>query len=81
MPVLTARSHNRATPFPSHPLVLLGGSLSLLASELWLSGGGLDWALASADSRGTGNGLGAEVGSVAGLGDGGGNTLVGPIMI
>ena len=53
------------------------GSESLLASELWLWGS-LDWALGTTESGGTGDSLGAEVGSVTRLGGGVDDTGVGP---
>jgi hypothetical protein len=54
------------------------GSLGSLCSSEDLCWSVLDWALRSADGGGAGNSRGAEVTSVSRLGNGVGNSLVGP---
>lgn len=60
-------------------LVLLRGGGSLGGVSAWLGDWGLlDWALGTTDGGSAGNGDGAEISTVSGLGDSVGNGLVGP---
>ena len=77
-PAPSTQTHNKSPASPS--LRGLSGLLGGLAAELGLVVS-LDGELRAADGRGTGNGSGAQVSTVAGLGDHGGDGAVGPAHV